>query len=206
MRAGQLMLAGAALLVAGVLLVLAADALRWSDAFREDDAALAAGRSPSWQADAVVPGGAAERTLAVDDDRALRQAILAYRGVAGRTNALDPAALRRARAEAEVTLADVVASGSPEQASQASNLLGILLFADATTNGALGRSTPVERSVAAFESAVTQQRSNVAAKYNLELVLRLLEARGVRTGGTPAPGTRGSGQRGAGGGTPGRGY
>ena len=59
----------------------------------------------------------------------------------------------------------------------------------------------------AFENAVTVQRGNAAAKYNLELIRRLLVARGVRTGGTPSAGPRGSGgQRGAGGGTPGRGY
>ena len=206
MRAGRLILAGAALLVAGVLLILAADVLRWSDTFGDDDAALAAGRSPSWQADARIPGGVARRALGVDDDRALRRAIVSYRGAAGKGDSLEPSTQRRKRAEAEVALADVAAAGSPAQASQASNLLGILLFADATTNGALGRSTPVERSIGAFENAVTAQRTNEAAKYNLELVLRLLEARGVRPGGTPSAGPRGAGQRGAGGGTPGRGY
>jgi hypothetical protein len=206
LRAGRLILAAAAVLVAGLLLALAADVLRWQDTFSDDDAALAAGRSPSWQADAAVPGGAARRALGVDDDRKLRLAIAGYREAAEKGNSLEPATQRRKRAEAEVTLADVASSGSPAQASQASNLLGILLFADATTNGALGRSTPVEQSVGAFENAVTAQPSNEAAKYNLELIRRLLVARGVRTGGTPSAGPRGTGQRGAGGGTPGRGY
>ena len=206
MRAGRLVLAAAAVVVAGVLLLLAADVLRWSDTFGDDDAALASGRSPSWNADTQVPGDVARRTLGVGDDRALRRAIVAYRAAAQKGDSLEPAIQRRKRAEAEIALADVAASGSPAQASQASNLLGILLFADATTNGALGRSTPVERSVSAFENAVTAQRTNEEAKYNLELVLRLLEARGVRTGGTPSTGPRGTGQRGAGGGTPGRGY
>jgi hypothetical protein len=205
-RAGRLILAGAAVLVAGVLLMLAADVLRWQDTFRDDDAALGAGRSPAWQADAVIPGGVARRTLGVADDRTLRRAIVGYRGAAGKGDSLEPATQRRKRAEAEVALADVASSGSPAQASQASNLLGILLFADATTNGALGRSTPVEESVGAFENAVEAERGNEAAKYNLELIRRLLVARGVRTGGTPSSGPRGSGQRGAGGGTPGRGY
>ena len=161
MRAGRLILAGAAVLVAGLLLLLAADVLRWQDAFGDDDAALAAGRTPSWQADTRIPGGVARRALAVDDDRALRRAIVGYRGASGKGDSLEPSTQRRKRAEAEVALADVAAAGSPAQASQASNLLGILLFADATTNGALGRSTPVEQSVGAFENAVTaaaQQR------------------------------------------------
>lgn len=206
MRAGRLILAAAAVLAAGVLLIAAADLLRWRDTFNQDDSALAAGRSPSWQADALIPGGVARRALGIDDDRALRHAIVRYRGAAGKGDSLEPATQRRRRAEAEVALADVAASGSPAQASQASNLLGILLFADATTNGALGRSTPVEQSVGAFENAVTAQRGNEAAKYNLELIRRLLVARGVRAGGTPSSGPRGTGQRGAGGGTPGRGY
>jgi hypothetical protein len=205
-RVGRLILAGALVLVAGVLLMLAADALNWRDTFRDDDAALASGRSPSWQADTRVPGGLAERALGVRDDQALRRAIVGYRVGAAKGDSLEPATQRRKRAEAEIALAGVASSGSTAQASQASNLLGILLFADATTNGALGRSTPVERSVSAFENAVTAQRTNEAAKYNLELVLRLLKARGVRAGGTPAAGPRGTGQRGAGGGTPGRGY
>ncbi len=206
MRAWRLILAGAAVLVAGLLLMLAGDVLRWRDVFGGDDAALAAGRTPKWHANGRIPGGVARRALGVDDDRALRRAIVGYREASGKGDSLEPATQRRKRAEAEVALADVAASGSPAQASQASNLLGILLFADATTNGALGRSTPVEQSVGAFENAVALQRSNEAAKYNLELIRRLLVARGVRAGGTPSAGPRGSGQRGAGGGTPGRGY
>jgi hypothetical protein len=205
-RAGRLIVAGAAVCVAGLLLILAADVLRWQDAFDNDDAALAAGRTPSWSADARIPGGVARRALGVDDDRALRRAIVGYRAASGKGDSLEPSTQRRKRAEAEIALADVAASGSPAQASQASNLLGILLFADATTNGALGRSTPVEQSVGAFENAVTLQRGNEAAKYNLELIRRLLVARGVRAGGTSSAGPRGGGQRGAGGGTPGRGY
>jgi hypothetical protein len=205
-RPSRLIAAGVALVLAGALLVLAADVTRWRDAMRADDAAFAAGRQPSWHAEAIVPFGAARRLLAVDDDRALRRAVLAYRGVAGHASSFNPSTVRRARIEAELALADVAASQSGATASQADDLLGILAFADATSGGTAGRSAPVERSITAFANAVQLDGHNTAAKYNLELLLRLLEAHGQRSGGTPSAGPRGGGKRGAGGGTPGRGY
>jgi len=207
-RPFRLILAGAAVLVAGVLLVLAADVLRWQDAMKDDG-----------HADTVVPFGAARRLLALDDDLALRNAVRLYRGVAGQARDYDPTLVRRARIEAEVALADVASSQSGSQASQADDLLGILAFADSTAGsdtsspfGSLfgaataGTAPSVEGSVGAFQNAVLLDGNNAAAKYNLELVLRLLKASGRRAGGTPSAGPRGGGKRGAGGGTPGRGY
>lgn len=207
MRPWRLILAGAALLVAGVLLLLAADVVRWRDAIEH-------GR----RAHATVPGGAARRLLALDDDLALRRAVLLYRGVAGQARRYDPTLVRRARIGAELALADVGASQSGSQASQADDLLGILAFADSTSGAdtspfgsvfggaTAGTPPPVEGSVGAFQNAVQLDGRNEAAKYNLELVLRLLRANGQRAGGTPSAGPRGGGKRGAGGGTPGRGY
>ena len=79
---------------------------------------------------------------------------------------------------------EVITDGSRKQASQASNLLGVLTFADATS----GRraATPVERTVAAFREAVRLDLDNDMADTNLELLLRLLEARGERIGPTRA--------------------
>jgi len=207
-RALRLILAGAAVLIAGVLLALAADVLRWQDAMKGDG-----------RADTVVPFGAARRLLALDDDLALRGAVRLYSGVAGQARAYDPTLVRRARIEAEVALADVASSQSGSQASQADDLLGILAFADSTAGsdtsspfGSLfgdataGTQPSVQGSVGAFQNAVLLDGRNEAAKYNLELVLRLLKANGRRAGGTPSAGPRGGGKRGAGGGTPGRGY
>jgi hypothetical protein len=111
---------------------------------------------------------------------------------------------RHLRGDAEAALAAVAADEDRSKSSQALNLLGILTFADATT----GRRTaaPVERSLAAFQNAVRLDPGNIAAKANLELLLRLLQARGQRIGPNPGPGPRAGGRRGAGGGTPGRGY
>ncbi len=207
MRPWRFILAGAALAVAGVLVLLAADVVRWRDAIEHGH-----------RANAAVPFGAARRLLALDDDLALRRAVLLYRGISKHARSYDPTLVRRARIEAEIALADVGASQSGSQASQADDLLGILAFADSTASAdtspfgsAFGGATagppaPVEGSVGAFQNAVQLDGSNDAAKYNLELVLRLLKAHGQRAGGTPSAGPRGGGKRGAGGGTPGRGY
>jgi hypothetical protein len=207
-RPSRLILAGAVLIVAGVLVALAADVVRWGDAMKHDA-----------HAKTVVPFGSARRLLALDDDLALRRAVRLYRGVRGQARSYDPSRVRRARIGAEIALADVAASQSGAQASQADDLLGILAFADATASsndtspfGSLfgdataGSPPSVQGSVGAFQSAVQLDGRNEAAKYNLELVLRLLKANGERAGGTPSAGPRGGGKRGAGGGTPGRGY
>lgn len=208
MRASRLVTAVLALVLGGLVLLLAADVSRWRETMRADDLQYSAGTgaAPDWRSGGqIVPFGVARRLLGVDDDVALRRAVLDYRAVT-RSRPLDPGTARRARGEAEVALANVAAESSGAQASQAADLLGILAFADSTSGGAVGRSAPVERSVTAFENAVRLDRDNEAARYNLELVLRLLQARGQRPGGTPSAGTRGGGRRGAGGGTPGRGY
>lgn len=207
MRPWRLILAGAALLVAGVLVLLAADVVRWRDAIEHGH-----------RAHTTVPFGAARRLLALDDDLALRRAVVLYRGVGRQARGYDPTLVRRARIDAEIALADVGASQSGSQASQADDLLGILAFADSTASAndspfgsAFGGATagppaPVEGSVGAFQNAAQLDGRNEAPKYNLELVLRLLKAHGQRAGGTPSAGPRGGGKRGAGGGTPGRGY
>jgi hypothetical protein len=191
----------AALAIVGAL--FAADVRAWRDAMRDGDVRYAVGGQPApeWHAPTALPSGLSRRVLAVDDDRALREALLAFRRASRGTDVLQR---RRARAAAESQLLDVVTDGSRKQASQASNLLGVLTFADATS----GRraATPVERTVAAFREAVRLDPGNDVAKTNLELLLRLLEARGERIGPNPAPGPRGGGRHGAGTGSPGRGY
>lgn len=204
MRLARLLLAGAAAFVAIVLALLAADLRTWRDTMHADDLRFRAGNSaPDWSASTILPRTVAARVLGVDDDRELRHAIALFRDVnAG--SSTSPLQRRHLRGEAEAALADVVAQGEATQASQASNLLGILTFADATSSH--NSTTPVERSQSAFENAVRLDPDNSAAKANLELLLRLIEARGSRLGSNPGPGPRVGGRRGAGAGTPGRGY
>src|SRR5215217_7265120 len=204
MRVARLLAAAVCGVLALALALFAGDLRAQQDAMRDGDVRYAAGdlRDLEWDASTRLPNGLSRGLLRVDDDRALREAVLAYRRVARSPN--DVLRRRRGRALAEAQLVEVASGGSPRQGSQAANLLGVLTFADATS----GRraATPVERTVVAFGQAVRLDPSNADAKTNLELLLRLLESRGQRLGPNPNPGPRGSGRHGAGTGAPGRGY
>ncbi len=202
MRASRLIAAVLALVLAAVLALLAADVRTWRDTMRADDLRfqLSASSEADWDTSTLLPSGVARNVLDVDDDRRLRRGVAEFRA-ADRARGF---ARSRVRGAAEATLADVAASNdAPAHASQAFDLLGILAFSDSTSGR---RATPVERSLAAFDNAVRRDPGNTAAKYNLELLLRLLEAEGERRGPNTAPGPRGGGRRGAGTGTPGQGY
>jgi hypothetical protein len=197
-----LIAATVALVLAAVLALLAADVRTWRDTLRADD--LRVQLSPSsqvdWDTSTLLPTGIARSVLDIDDDRELRRGIAAFRAADRARGFARP----RVRGAAEAALAEVAASNDAHaHASQAFDLLGILAFSDSTSGR---RATPVERSLAAFDNAVRRDPGNTAAKYNLELLLRLLEAEGERRGPNPTPGPRGSGRRGAGTGSPGQGY
>lgn len=202
MRVSRLLLAALALVLAAVFALLAADVRAWRDTMRADDVRFRLTRSPEtdWNTSTLLPAGVSRGALDVDDDRALRRGVAAFRAADQARGFARP----RVRGAAEAALADVAGGGGePAQASQAFDLLGILAFSDSTSGR---RATPVERSLAAFENAVRRDPGNTAAKYNLELLLRLLDAEGERRGPNAAPGPRGGGRRGAGTGTPGQGY
>jgi hypothetical protein len=205
-RPARVLIAAAATALAVLLALLSADLRSWRDAMRAGDARYAVDTraASEWRASTVVPEALSRRLLGLDDDRALRAALVAVRRVARTGGGESILPRRRARAVAEAQLLDVVSNGSRRQASQASNVFGVLAFADAT--GGRRSATPVERTTQAFREAIRLDPQNDDAKANLELLLRLLEARGQRIGPNPAPGPRGSGRRGAGTGSPGRGY
>jgi hypothetical protein len=200
-RASRLIAAALALVLAAVLALLAADVRTWRDTMRADDLRFQLSASAAdWDTSTLLPAGVARGVLDVDDDRSLRRGIAEFRA-ADRARGF---VRSRVRGAAEAALADVAASNDASaHASQAFDLLGILAFSDSTSGR---RATPVERSLAAFDNAVRRDPGNTAAKYNLELLLRLLEAEGERRGPNPTPGPRGSGRRGAGTGLPGQGY
>jgi hypothetical protein len=190
----------AVLLVGAVLLaMLALDVNAWSTQLRDDDLRFRVDQRsvPSWTADTILPSRVSRSLLAVDDDRALRQGVAAFR-VAYRTGrGLDNGITRqRRRAAAETVLAAV--HGSPAYESQAADLVGLLAASGSGTRS-------LESSVASFQNAVRLDPSNVSAQFNLELLLHLLEAHGKRVGPGSATGPRG-GREGAGAGTPGSGY
>jgi hypothetical protein len=107
------------------------------------------------------------------------------------------------RSAAEVRLSDVAAGTNDAAASQAGDLLGVLVARGGPVTGGV---TADDRALAAFETAARRDLANGAALYNLELLLRRTSAHFTRQHAGNGAGTRGRGRRGAGAGTPGRGY
>jgi hypothetical protein len=197
----------AALLVvlAALAALLSADVRAWPDALRSGDARYA--KSPAaarWHASAGLPGVAT--LLGVGDDLAARRAIRLFRLTYRVHGTLDTQLGRQgARAQAELALADVARSREPRRAAHASDLLGVLAFSDLASGGGTNPDQ-ADRALSAFVNAVRLDPADDAAKVNLELVLRLFRAHGVRTGATTGAGRNGEGRRGAGTGIPGSGY
>jgi hypothetical protein len=187
----------ALLLLAGGLVaaLVALDVRTWRDELAAADARYEAGANEKWRVDERLPGSPAASLLAVDDDREAREAFARFR----RAYTLSRDPLRRQEAEgvrgqAERALARV-AAGSGQSAVQANVLLGVLGF---------DQPQGQERAVRAFAQALRLDGGDAAAKFDLELALRLLEPAGTR----PGDGTgRGTGRAaGAGAGQPGEGY
>lgn len=195
MRALRFLPALVLVALAVVVALLAADVRAWRQAFESGQA------KPSTR----LPWNVAARLIDVNDDVEVRRSIALFRATASVHGRLDNAlGVAAARANAETALA-AVARGHGARASQAATLLGVLAFGDLARGG--GRdSSQAETAVGDFENAIRAYPSNVDAKYDLELLLRSLAARGVRAGPGAGSGAGASGHKGAGSGTPGQGY
>jgi hypothetical protein len=149
-------------------------------------------------------GGIAGALLGTRGDVLFRQALQQYESAASIPNRLDTALeLQTLRSQAETALAAAAGSTDKTRASRASTLLGILAF-DQSAAGAGSNET--DAAISDFTTAVGDDPANVAAKFDLELMLRLTAAHGSRPGAGQAHGFGRGGRRGAGGGTPGSGY
>jgi hypothetical protein len=144
------------------------------------------------------------RARSGDDGARLRAALAAYEVAAAGTRGFDNGLTRAGlRSRAQALLTEVAIGEDRKAAAQADVLLGVL--AAGGGRSAAGE-TPDELSRGFFETAVRLDGGNVAAKFDLELVVRRLRAVGARTGAGQGSGPRGGGRRGAGAGLPGRGY
>jgi hypothetical protein len=195
-----------------ILVVLAAfaavganDVLSWRSALTRGDARLASHPGlAQWHASTLLPGDPARAALALDDDLALRRAVRAFLVAEATPRGFDNGVTQtRSRSAGEVVLSDLAAHGSATHASQAGDLLGVLV---ARGGRVIGGVTADDRALAAFEAAVRRDPTNEDAKYNLELLLRRTRATATRQGPGNGSGALGHGRRGAGSGTPGRGY
>jgi hypothetical protein len=187
---------GLALAVAAavVAVLLAQDLRAWPSAIGDDRAASAS-----------IPFDAAERILGVHDQLELRLSLVDVRRVVKeRLHLADALDVQGRRAAVENRLAALAGSADSRVASQAEDVLGVLSFGDLARGGFQGR-PQTETALGAFQNAVRLDPANAAARWNLEVVLRLLVAHGVRTGPGQGAGT-GAGHHGASGGAPGRGF
>lgn len=206
MRARRLVVAVALAVVAVLAALLAADVRSWRSAITQGDAAYAVTPHRATWTPSTSLGGMARTLLGVRSELEFRRALQLYGIAAATPDRLDTATeLQSIKAQAEDALA--TATRGPH-ASQADTLLGILAF-DAVANGTGSSgagSSGADAAIADLADAVRADPANAAAKFDLELLLRLTEAKGSR----PGAGTAGSfgkgGRRGAGGGVPGNGY
>ena len=119
--------------------------------------------------------------LGVRDDVELRRAEQAYAIAIARQQDLDNGRQQaRLRSDAAIPLADVVADGTPSQASRAGNLLGILAVIDSAGARCVSRMNRTRAE--AFDAAIRSDLANVDPKFNLELLLRRIRVVGSREG------------------------
>jgi hypothetical protein len=185
--------------------LLASDVRAWPFALDRGDAVYAVSPGAASWTPATRLGGVAASLLGVGRDVTSRRALVLYRQVAGQqeilSNALDVETLRVA---AETALAAPAASSDPRIASQARTLLGILAFGAASNGG--GGASQTDTAISDFTGAVTVDPADTAAKFDLELLLRLTAAHGQRISTGPSNSFGKTGRRAAAGGVPGSGY
>jgi hypothetical protein len=195
-----------ALVAAAFALALAHDVGTRADALAAGDARFVNDARATWDANTILPTAVSRDALGVRDDEELRLALRRFRAAYGRRAQIGPGEdIQAARAAADNALTPIAAGSDRRIAARAHDLLG-LLAADDPSAGAPGGPSPLERAFNSFRTAVRLDPENEAAKWNRDLALRLLEARGVRPGAASGTGPRAGGRRGAGAGRPGEGY
>jgi len=198
-------------LVLGILLLfLAHDVRSWHKTLRSD--ALRSYADPASHvrltARTVLPSGLSGSVLGVSRDRlwlaALQKFRLAY-GATLRVNELAPEHYRLLN-NAEAALGRVTQDPNPHRASQAYNLLGVLVFREAYPGTVVVRRL-VQESLTDVQNAVRLDPARETSKENLELTLRVLIAVSLAQEQARSAGThRANAKKGGYEGPPGAGY
>lgn len=197
----------AAIALAGIAVaaaLLADDVRAWRQALDSGDAVYAVAPARASWAPPTRLGGVAKTILGVSNEVALRHALQRYRVSIATPDRLDTAVeAQTSIADAEDALTRVAHSTEAPTASQAFTLLGVLAFGRPASGSGPSQA---ETAVSDFTNAIELDPANSDAKFDLELLLRLMQAHGSRVGaGQSAPVAR-NGRHGAGGGVPGSGY
>ena len=175
----------AMLAAAAFLTVLAADVLRWRGHIEHADFRAGQGRTNIWKADTRLPRDPAADLLGVDDDVRFRSALQLFRFGNPRRPARNQHDLNL-RLAADARLADV-AETNPSAAirSRAAMLRGLLAL-ETARGEPLRAETSLRRALTELRTAIKLDDRNTDAKYDLELVMRLL-----RTVEEQSPGSEG---------------
>jgi hypothetical protein len=207
MSAPRIAIATALLTVGVIIACLAADVLSWRNAIRSGDREFAVSAADAtWKVNAILPRDPAHGLLSLGLPLRFRVAEQSFVAVQKAGQGFDNGQSEsRTRGEVEAELAALAQSRDGVIASRADNMLWILAFTDSTPSGPVA-AAPIDQSVADFQAAIRLDPTNADAKFNLELLLRQLIAKGVRPGANNNGGGRANGHHGAGGGLPGRGY
>jgi hypothetical protein len=199
------------LTVAGALaFVLANDVSSWRRTLGADAVAYSAapGQPARLTAPTILPSGVSGRLLAVERDRqwlaALQQFVVTY-NITEDADGLGPASYQLLHA-GERALSKVTQDPDPARASQAYNLLAVLVFRSAYPGSGVDPGL-IQEALSDLQNAVRVDKGDELAKENLELALRVLVAKhgvSLKNQGVGDKATRI--RKGGQGGTPGSGY
>lgn len=195
-KTARLLGAALALLAALAVLCVAEDVRRWPGRMEAADLRYLSGSTTEdWQPSDRLPLRLGDDLLEVDDDLALRRALVLFRREhqAGEENrsASEHIQLQSLLEQALIEVEE--AAADPSRRSHAANLLGVL-YSDMAQSAGPGGEAFLDRTLGAWRRAIILDPANVDAKVNLELFLTLMEEeqiRSVRFG-------RGTSQRGGG--------
>ena len=179
-RSATLKLAAGAVAItlASLAFLLAHDVRSWRDTFRSDTVRYAVSPTApvSWTAPTYLPSSLSGRLIGIAPDRrwlsALRLFALAQAvDTTGGITPPDQALLRNA----EIALSAAAQDPNPVLASQAYQLLSVILFKDAKA-GFVEDVAAYSSSIAAMQNAVRSDPANKQAEADLELLLRQFAA------------------------------
>ena len=154
--------------------LLAADVRAWPAAIERGDALYALDpASAQWSVQTRL-GGLAGTVLGTGDDLAARRALRLFdQTIAVQQTLPYEEEVETARARAVNALAAPANSSDSSVASQARTLEGVLAFGAAVRGGGPSQ---VDAAIADFTAALELDPGNTAAKFDLELLLRLAQA------------------------------
>jgi hypothetical protein len=178
-------LAGAILAAAGavLLLLLALDVRTLRDRLAADDARLVAQPVSAhlWEPRQIVPGQAARRVLGIRRDLAYREGLhLLLLGRPWLNTTLFPREVGKDRNLAEVFLSRL-AQSDPDNVRRSNelNMIGVLNMVTTSRADRTQRKSNLLRANLSFRDAIDANEHNDDAKYNLEIVLRLIQKQRV---------------------------